>query len=1065
MLNDALKALKEKGLSADRFLDFLESTGIDCSRCDTAGRVNTAAQKILAIPGNTIYFDDCLKMLNILREAGFRTFELQKKLMELLGYKYVDTYSDMRIGDRSRHDDFSNAEDLAQYVFENYPLLGEHQFSDREKEMLLVEATAVFNKLLSGKTGITMREKTVLTLEMILLTRYDENAADDEISEERRFWKTIFRQLGLIEKDDKEIYKLSVKIRPVISEVFHYHHRYLGNPKTSSKFKVPYTPMRLHALYPTESIYTLFNILIDYYGSELGSQYVENDDRTYKKLAKSISEKQNGNRYLSEEDKVRVRSDKMHSGLCALFNDRSSYASHLCEKIIKKTDALLRGDRNRIVDPETSRWDELLIKWFNENSLEERSRFRSQCRTSERVITRSESIRAAYTLTDGKLSIAFPAIRLGEKADSAPEVSVYSGSRVILTRTLRCYGNEITTVRAFELPLDEIIASGADFGNGFDVRVCIDFKCPGFKNYESSDVLKRKYIIFNENGNEISCGSVRTNDTISIAYSVGHNLYVDGADNLHRTGKNIQITSFTFLDNTSVLFDGDTVFRGDAAKNKFVAHTSVGNISGIKAVYGGMEYAVYPEPFDVTIEIPEKLTDLHRFQVHNGSNITSLETLCGENRYFTVHCADTGSYSHISVVDFTTGKTEYPLLYSIIEGFNYETDRELYFGNINNCTICLTSLAGRKTITADIDETKDTAAFTLDGVALEADIPIVHCEINGNDVFGGDKYIWHREFSYDSVVCVRTPSGFSAAIQMDGNRHLYSTNGRDFQIGAYSPEGSPASVEAVLELCSNNSQITRHELFTVVYSEMFRNSNESPVLLEKGRVIWQPEGIFIGENDPQLTLTLSDGHNRQLAVMNVSAKNEELDCPALINDGWISCRISITDSDDLFSTEPRVIYDKKLPLGNVDAFRFNGEILHLDYYRCYIDDEKQGAVKQVVRKKLNEFTGYLTKIEFKGYSAPAYDEPEVPCYTAVLKYYNTRTGDYVPYRFGKNGSDGLNPVTLWVMPDGTMRICPQDDPDGCLVLDIQENRISQDDGYPIDDFTFSVLYKENKKYV
>lgn len=237
----------------------------------------------------------------------------------------------------------------------------------------------------------------------------------------------------------------------------------------------------------------------------------------------------------------------------------------------------------------------------------------------------------------------------------------------------------------------------------------------------------------------------------------------------------------------------------------------------------------------------------------------------------------------------------------------------------------------------------------------------------------------------------------------------------------------------------------------VIYREDYHNCRAICHNIDKEnknltRVIWQPEHLFIGNADTSFIIELCDSGNKAIAELSASAKNAGIPCPALVNDGWISCKISVIE-DDLFSSGNKTIFNEAIPLGNEDAFRFTGKTLHLEHYRRYNTD-----TKQVIRQRLDEFTGYICDITFTGeYTSPQYGMSQYPKYTAILKYYDARLERYAPYKF-----NDINPVYVWLLPDYTLMICPSDDEGSSLNIECNGNRISHNrDGFPIDDYTYT----------
>lgn len=399
-----VEMLCKKGISPDCLEKFFNEEGIALNDTNSKKALNFLVKTILKEPDDTIFFDDvykkgqtannsdlsyCLRVIGCFHAIGIKGKNsqfLRQRFFSILGYNYIDTYRDMREGSKERFTGKMDAEELADYIFENYALVGEYHLNDEEWALLLNDATCIFNSVLDEKS-LTAKQATVLTLVMILLSRYEDDGEDDS------FWRSIVRKLGLKECEENAFNKLTSSLRQIVKCTFVLHNRY-GKDKSNKKsnFMSAYTPMKLHALYPKESAFALFTILSDFYKNELDYQFADNDTATYKCLSRSISEKQNATSFLTDEEKVKVRSDKLFSGLCALFKDRRNYAALLCERIIKKIDGLLRGN-DKMFDPEMNEWDNLLLEWFNARSMNERHEMN---RISEDPATHLHNVEIQY---------------------------------------------------------------------------------------------------------------------------------------------------------------------------------------------------------------------------------------------------------------------------------------------------------------------------------------------------------------------------------------------------------------------------------------------------------------------------------------------------------------------------------------------------------------------------------------------------------------------------------------------------------------------------------------------
>ena len=68
---------------------------------------------------------------------------------------------------------------------------------------------------------------------------------------------------------------------------------------------------------------------------------------------------------VAKDEHLQLRSDTVFSGLQALFRERPGYMAVLSDTIVKKMDALLRGDSNIAFNCERNYWDRLLYEWYH----------------------------------------------------------------------------------------------------------------------------------------------------------------------------------------------------------------------------------------------------------------------------------------------------------------------------------------------------------------------------------------------------------------------------------------------------------------------------------------------------------------------------------------------------------------------------------------------------------------------------------------------------------------------------------------------------------------------------
>lgn len=117
---------------------------------------------------------------------------------------------------------------------------------------------------------------------------------------------------------------------------------------------------------------------------------------------------------VKKNEDLQLRSDAVFSGLQALFQARPGYMAMHCDSIVKKMDALLRGEAENVMDPERNYWDHLLLEWFNKKSATERVRAQGERRQrkTEYVATTSERIYVQYAMDRNLVGLSLPKIRL-----------------------------------------------------------------------------------------------------------------------------------------------------------------------------------------------------------------------------------------------------------------------------------------------------------------------------------------------------------------------------------------------------------------------------------------------------------------------------------------------------------------------------------------------------------------------------------------------------------------------------------------------------------------------------
>lgn len=329
-----------------------------------------AVEKLLKLFPNRVIFAD-----QYLKQTGVLSYEIHKiakargqtraEWLATQGFVWKETgyvEPDMRYRDVEAPSDCSDAFSIADYVFRRFPLAGAYILTNEENQMLYQSANQTVKKILMDDTRITRREEVVLVLETIeLLKSWSTDLLDNDGAS--TFWKYIFMQYGFNPENSEVAEKrLYSRFRSAIKNTLGSYKRFFA-PVETQRY---YTSLLLHALAPKQSIDSLFNILFDFYVKNLDFQYVV-EDISYKVFTKGMRARWD-NRVV-KDDHLQLRSDAVFSGLQALFRERPGYMAVLADSIVKKMDALLRGDNEVVLDTARNYWDRLLYEWYHKKCL------------------------------------------------------------------------------------------------------------------------------------------------------------------------------------------------------------------------------------------------------------------------------------------------------------------------------------------------------------------------------------------------------------------------------------------------------------------------------------------------------------------------------------------------------------------------------------------------------------------------------------------------------------------------------------------------------------------------
>lgn len=904
---------------------------------------------------------------------------------------------------------------LADGVFRKYPLAGEYVLTDGEAQLLYQSASQTVQKVLRGDTRITVRENVVLVLETIELLKFWFTDLPAVGEEPISFWDYIFLQYGFqAGRSDAARNKLYDHFCKAVRDTLGRYKRFFAPAGKTQRY---YTTLLLHALAPQRSIEGLFNILLNFYVENLDFQYIP-EDTSYKQFTKGMRARWNSG--VVVQDDLQLRGDAVFSGLQTLFNERPGYMAVLCDGLVEKMDAMLRGEDHKL-DPARNGWDRLLIQWYQKKSSAERSRVQGERREkkAEFVATTADRIFVRYALENELVGLRIPCIRLQEVGESRPVLRVLQGGVTIWQGELQVTGNDLCmTTRSRFLPLQD-----TNFDFNAPPRLQAEITYLGQSIYNSGQKLERNFLLFDPSGNDRTVKAGR-------AF-----LFAGGASDVEFSQEGIlqlnhpgQLYRLEFRADSSVAVDGREVFAGPEVSAQFRRHTVPSPVRNLRGLDGGEELDLFRGPFTLSLILPQGESPL-LYQLSLDGAHHSLKEFQGEAGTLSIPSAPEESQAHsVRLVDIRTGLVRYEYRYAILSGCACRLDKSLYRSGVDEAELTL-SWADRETrLTLPIPQGESTVSFSVPGLdfTLEADVPALHCTLLGKNAFQTPEALWHKDIPAGEFVRIRAPEGWNCRLML-GAREIPAPDGLHYELGNELRAGRDfRETESLGLLLSKGGERLQLKLTEIAFAPRFL---QPPLELDGESLLWRGANTFLGDVGGRFTLELNlpDGTRTfQTSAGEDRTLEESFSCP----DGRYTYRV-LQKSGSVFAPGPaKTLYRGDLLVGEADAFRFQGQEIHVGTALCW--DFDQEALKQV---EMRQGAGILCGLTYVGTGSPPWEEVPMPHYTATL-YFQDSYGRRRPFNSSpaSKGFELVNPIHVWLVNDRLLILqCHDEDGSGVYI--------------------------------
>lgn len=918
---------------------------------------------------------------------------------------------DLRYRELSKPTGDFDAFAIANYVFTRYPLAGEYVPSADEDQLLYRSAKQTVQKVLNGDTRITARENVVLTLETIELLK---TWSSDVLSEEtgNTFWSYIFQQYGFnSENSDAAGDRLYAHFRKAINDTLTHYKRFFA-PQGTHRY---YTSLLLHALAPRQSIEGLFSILFDFYVKNLDFQYVD-EDISYKVFTKGMRARWDTN--VKKNEDLHLRSDAVFSGLQALFKERPGYMAVLCDSIVKRMDAMLRGEDSEMLNPKEDYWDALLVDWYHRKSSTERIRVQGEKRQkqTEYVATSAERIFVQYSLSKELVGLSLPRIRLSKVGDRRPIIRLYQNDELIFEDELSVTGDDLclTTKSRF------IALEDTDYNFSTDPNLTAEIEYLGDKLYQSGKKLERQYILFDAAGND------RMPKSGSAFLFASDEKEIEFADDsgIYQCGHRGQLYRINLGEVSSVAIAGVEVFADEATASHFRHHTSVRRVDCIQGIWQGKTADIYSEPFSLTIRLPDGEQAL-RYQISvDGQRLDAGQAQQKDNEIVIESSDDDGIAHIVRVIDIATDMVRHEYCYMVIADCCVSWDRRIYRSGIDDVGIVFSYRESEVAETIPLAYGSDCIRFgapEFNDLQFEVEVPTVTCSLMGENAFVAKDYIWHKDIAHGEVAKIVVPKNYSAHLMLGVKEIPASHNGNLFELGnelrALTAPIEDADLWISIKDASGKSE--NFKITTIVFSPKFLCP---PLEVEGDNLTWHIATTFIGDPDCRFKIEFQSPDGQAFSV-NASHEDAVLANLEAYGKGRYAYQVS-TVKKSMFSTgTSTTLFDGTFFVGDPNEFIFIGKEIAIRDALCW--DFDTDALKTVPMKG---GCGILSDFIYQGCSSASGESVPTPCYQATMCF-EDQFGRRRP--FNRKVSDDfelVNPVSFWIINSHLLILhCATDD--------------------------------------
>lgn len=923
-------------------------------------------------------------------------------------------------------------------LYASTPLLGSRILSQKDLDILYQNSRKWIKYLLSKPSA-----RADLNAQMQITLAVINYAKGWDTEDESGFWRYITAQFGYRDESGQ----LRNLICRCVKDALQKNQRWFIMNASGNQYK---STIVVHAFSPRRSWLYFCDFLFDFYKTNLGWEYVEDDPAISRMILALRSKLRNAD---DEEDENLEISSKVYyfrETIIKLIIHRPGYAAKIADSLLKRIDGLVNHTALHAMTYEDQICDEWMTGKLQGIASAQRKTSSVQHRSVAIDYTR---VKPVYQLiSESEIQIAFPDVRLANNDFSSLQITVLHGQQTVERKSLSYYGNELgKTMKGFTLNLEDLQRRS---GSGtFDPQVIIT--CDSEVVYNSGKTLYRKWLVF-RNRTETDIGSCEQggwsffmpacrkaafeNAEIS---AIKENGYLKGW--YVRLQKDFVIT----IDGEPVAFDSSqdseelhiTVSGGDSAADYIADGIRYRVISGERTIY--ILSGCRENEKRYRLAVNAQLVDLESLPYDEGA---------GFRRYKLEFSRLSGDEFSVRLMDLANGRLMLHRDFKRIPDFLYRFDKPFYFTaeDYKDAKIKVRLDSGD---TKEIPLTSGETRVRLPYQEGELEIPVPAIRVNDNsgEVWDGSNLYWIKDIAQDRFLYVKAPAGLGLHMQLD--EQSVGTEGTNaFALGnavyGYSNAGERNRLKLSLHISQPGQPVKQYCLGYIAVREQF--VEKPKVTLDGSSLKWDSGSGFIGDNSGAFRLLICEGTEYEKSYplkLDEELIDEQLHLPI----GEYSYCIQ-KQSGNLFDMRMVSLSRGSLYTGDINELRFLNSMIQIDTI-TFEDNARYGDVKIQ--------PCFIDHITYKGIQYVLSEERECPVYSGIL-FFVSADGKRHEYSY-RDGIDEkghrryqINPVRIVYINDSTLSITQDtgdpEDPGGGFYYNRYLNRQTMENVYQLTDW-------------